>query len=92
MSFWKNKRKAEVEKMRKEYHKYCIKSKSSNYVFCPKKILKKKKDKKLKWLNDHFKKISTKKRKTKKKRGRKTRRKRKRKTKKRKQKKKKNDY
>ena len=44
-----------IEKMRKEYHEYCPKSKSNNIVFCPKKIISRKKDKKVKWINDYFK-------------------------------------
>ena len=51
-----------------EYHKYCPKSKSSNIISCPKKIIKKRKDMsmKLKWLNDYFKKIAKKSKKKKK--------------------------
>ena len=47
--------KPQLEKMRKEYHEYCPKSKSNNIVFCPKKIISRKKDKKVKWINDYFK-------------------------------------
>ena len=49
--------------MRKEYQEYCPKSKSkskSNFVFCPKKIIKRKKNKERKdiqRLNDYFKKF-----------------------------------
>ena len=32
-------------KEKKEYHEYCIKSKSNNIIFCPKKIIKGYKDK-----------------------------------------------
>ena len=46
--------------MRKEYHEYCPKSKSNNFVFCPEQIIKRKKDKKLKWINDYFKNFETK--------------------------------
>ena len=56
-----------IEKMRKEYHEYCPKSKSNNIVFCPPKIIKRKKDKKVQWVNDHFKNIG---KKNKKKKGR----------------------
>ena len=51
-----------IEKMRKEYHEYCPKSKSNNIVFCPDQIIKRKKDKKLQWINDFFKNIEKKKR------------------------------
>ena len=57
------KTKRQKEKMRKEYQEYCPKSKSkskSNFVFCPKKIIKRKKDeerKNIQRLNDYFKKI-----------------------------------
>ena len=43
------------EKMRKEYHEYCPKSKLNSIVFCPKKIIKRKKDRKIQWINDYFK-------------------------------------
>ena len=43
-----------IEKMRKEYHEYCPKSKSNNIVFCPKEIIKRKGDKKVQWINDNF--------------------------------------
>ena len=43
-----------IEKMRKEYHEYCPKSKSNNIIFCPKKIIKRKNDKKVQWINDDF--------------------------------------
>ena len=49
-----------TEKMRKEYDEYCPKSKSSNIIFCPKKIIKtldKGKEKKAQWFNDYFKSI-----------------------------------
>ena len=39
---------------KKEYHEYCPKSKSSNIVFCPEKIIKRKKDKKVQLINDYF--------------------------------------
>ena len=45
----------DTEEMRKEYHEYCPKSKSSNIVFCPKEIIKRKKDEKIQWINDYFK-------------------------------------
>ena len=44
-----------IEKMRKEYHEYCPKSKSNNIVFCPKQIIKRKKDIRVQWINDYFK-------------------------------------
>ena len=40
--------------MKKEYHEYCPKSKSNNIVFCPEKIIKRKKDKKVQLINDYF--------------------------------------
>ena len=43
-----------LEKLRKEYHEYCPKSKSTNIVFCPEKIIKRKKDKKVQLINDYF--------------------------------------
>ena len=42
-----------IEKMRKEYHEYCPKSKSNNIVFCPKEIIKRKSEK-VEWINDNF--------------------------------------
>ena len=39
---------------KKEYDKYCPKSKSNNIIFCPKKIIKRKNDKKVQWINDDF--------------------------------------
>ena len=54
------------EKMREEYYEYCPKSKSktkSNFVFCPKKIIERKKGeekKRIQWLNDYFKKFGKK--------------------------------
>ena len=53
LSMWGSKH--PIEKMRKEYHEYCPKSKSNNIVFCTKKIIKRKKDKKVQWINDYFK-------------------------------------
>ena len=47
--------KPQLEMMRKEYYEYCPKSKSNNIIFCPKKIINRKKDKKVKWINDYFK-------------------------------------
>ena len=55
-------KKMSLEQMRKEYHEYCPKSKSNNIVFCPDQIIKRKKDKKLQWINDFFKNIEKKKR------------------------------
>ena len=49
-----------IEKMMKEYHEYCPKSKSNNIVFCPEKIIKRKKDEKVQWINDYFKNFETK--------------------------------
>ena len=45
-----------MEKMKKEYHEYCLKSTSNNIIFCPEEIIKRKRDKKVQWINDHFKK------------------------------------
>ena len=53
LSMWEPKE--PVEKMRKEYHEYCPKSKSNNIIFCPQKIIKRKKDNKVQWINDYFK-------------------------------------
>ena len=50
--------KPQLEKMRKEYHEYCPKSKSSNIVFCPEKIIKRRKDEKVQWINDYFKNLA----------------------------------
>ena len=50
-------------KLRKEYHEYCPKSKSNNIVFCPEKIIKRKKDKRVQWINDYFKNLVKKRRK-----------------------------
>ena len=47
-------------KLRKEYHEYCPMSKSSNIVFCPEKIIKRKKDKKVQLINDYFKNLGRK--------------------------------
>ena len=52
LSMWEPKE--PVENMRKEYHEYCPKSKSNNIIFCPKKIIKRKNDKKVQWINDDF--------------------------------------
>ena len=52
---WGKKPFHDKEKMRKEYHEYCPKSKLNSIVFCPKKIIKRKKDKKIQWINDYFK-------------------------------------
>ena len=52
---WGKKTFHDKEKMRKEYHEYCPKSKLNSIVFCPKKIIKRKKDKKIQWINDYFK-------------------------------------
>ena len=57
--------------MKKEYHKYCPKSKSNNFVFCPKSIIKKKKDVRVQWINDYFKNFGKKSKKRRKKRGKK---------------------
>ena len=60
--------------MKKEYHEYCPKSKSNNIVFCPEKIIKRKKDKEVQWNNDYFKNLVNKRRKKKtKKKGKETR-------------------
>ena len=54
---WEIGKSGDMEKMKKEYQEYCLKSKSNNIVSCPKKIIKRKKDKKIEWINDNFKKI-----------------------------------
>ena len=54
---WEIGKSGDMEMMKKEYHDYCLKSKSNNIVSCPKKIIKRKKDKKIEWINDNFKKI-----------------------------------
>ena len=46
--------KPQLEKMRKEYHEYCPKSKSNSIVFCPQPMINRKNDKKVQWLNDYF--------------------------------------
>ena len=75
--------KLQIEKMKKEYHEYCPKSKSNNIVFCPEKIIKRKKDKRVQWINDYFKNLVKKRRKKKtKKKGKDRRNKKKRKKKK----------
>ena len=72
-----------IEKLRKEYHEYCPKSKSNNIVFCPEKIIKRKKDKRVQWINDYFTNLVKKRRKKKtKKKGKERRNKKKRKKKK----------
>ena len=60
-----------LDKMKKEYHEYCPKSKSNNLVFCPKSIIKKKKDVRVQWINDYFKNFGKNSKKKKKKRGKK---------------------
>ena len=72
---WGKKTFHDKEKMRKEYHEYCPKSKLNSIVFCPKKIIKRKKDKKIQWINDYFKNFEekSKKNKNKNKQGKKTR-------------------
>ena len=54
----KSKSDAELEKMRTKYQNYCPKSKSNNIISCPKDIIKKTNNQKVKWLNEYFKKIS----------------------------------
>ena len=71
--------KLQIEKMKKEYHEYCPKSKSNNIVFCPKQIIKRKKDIRIKWINDYFKNLGKRSRKKKTKKRGKTRRSRKKK-------------
>ena len=44
-----------IEEMKKEYHEYCPKSESNNFIFCPKSIIKKRNDVKVQWINDYFK-------------------------------------
>ena len=80
-----------LDKMKKEYHEYCPKSKSGNIIFCPKSIIKKKKDVKVQWINDYFKNFG-KKNKKKKKRGKKYRKGKSRRRTKKKKKKKKSKY
>ena len=58
-----------LNKMKKEYNEYCPKSKSNNFVFCPKSIIKKKKDVRVQWINDYFKNFGKKSKKRRKKRG-----------------------
>ena len=73
----------QMQKLRKEYHEYCPKSKSNNIVFCPEKIIKRKKDKRVQWINDYFTNLLKKRRKKKtKKKGKERRNKKKRKEKK----------
>ena len=43
-----------TEKRKKEYHEHCLNSKSNNLIFCPQKIIKRKKDKMVQWKNDHL--------------------------------------
>ena len=62
-------KKLPLDKMKKEYHEYCPKSKSNNIIFCPKSIIKKKKDVRVQWINDYFKKFGKKSKKRRKKRG-----------------------
>ena len=60
-----------IKENEKEFHEYCPKSKSNNYIFCPKSIIKKTNDEKVQWINDYFKnfkKRSKKKKKNKRKR------------------------
>ena len=61
--------KIQLRNMKKEYYKYCPKSKSNNIVFCPQEIIKSKHVTEVQWINDYFKNINnkTKKKKTKKK-------------------------
>ena len=44
-----------IKENEKEYHEYCPKSKSNNYIFCPKSIIKKRNVEKVQWINDYFK-------------------------------------
>ena len=55
-----------LEEMEKEYHEYCPKSESSNFIFCPKSIIKKRSDEKVQWINDYFKNFGKKSKKKKK--------------------------
>ena len=52
---WEVGKAGNMEKMKKEYNEYCLKSKSNNIIFCPEEIIKRNKDKKVKWINDYFK-------------------------------------
>ena len=51
----KPKSSAEIKQRMKEYRAYCPKSKSNNIVYCPKKILKRKKEKEAQCINDYVK-------------------------------------
>ena len=44
-----------LEENEKKYHEYCPKSKSNNIIFCPTKLIKKRNDEKVQWINDYFK-------------------------------------
>ena len=50
----------EYHERRREYDKYCPKSKSNNIILCPQKIINRKKDEKAQWINDYFKNIGKK--------------------------------
>ena len=52
---WEVGKAGNMEKMKKEYNEYCLKSKSNNIIFCPEEIIKRNNDKKVKWINDYFK-------------------------------------
>ena len=69
----KSKSENELEEMRKKYHNYCPKSKSNNIISCPKDIIKKTNNQKVKWLNEYFNKIAKKSKKKKTKRSKETR-------------------
>ena len=45
---------------KKEYDKYCPKSKSNNIILCPQKIINRKKDERVQWITDYFKNIGKK--------------------------------
>ena len=45
---------------KKEYDKYCSKSKSNNIILCPQKIINRKKDERVQWITDYFKNIGKK--------------------------------
>ena len=52
---WEVGKAGNMEKMKEEYNEYCLKSRSNNIIFCPEEIIKRNKDKKVKWINDYFK-------------------------------------
>ena len=57
---WEIGKSGDMEMMKKEYHDYCLKSKSNNIISCPKKIIEREKDKNVQWINEYFKNIGKK--------------------------------